>query len=218
VSRPAAKARVLLIDDHPVLREGLAGRLNRESDLTVCVEAASAGDALRTVTRCRPDIVVLDLALPGYHGFEVIKELRAVQPRLPILVFTMHEEALYAERALRAGARGYVTKQEPPERLLAAIRAVLAGDYAVSGKMSAAVMRSLLAPAATAPTVTNLSDRELEIFQLLGRGVGTKEVAARLHRSVKTVETHRARIKEKLQLKTAPELVQRAVRWTETGQ
>jgi DNA-binding NarL/FixJ family response regulator len=215
-----SKHKVLVVDDHPVVREGLTERINRESDLVVCGEAQSAPEALRAIVRLQPDIVVLDLSLPKGHGLELIKDIRVMHPRLPVLVFTMHEESLYAERALRAGAQGYVTKQEPPGRLLSAIRAVLRGGYSLSPEASSGLMQNLLhhPGGAQVPSITGLTDRELEIFELIGQGVGTREIAARLGRSVKTIETHRARLKEKFQLKSATELVCRASRWVQTGQ
>ena len=216
----AGKRKVLLVDDHPVLREGLTVRINRETDLTVCGEAAGAREARRAVARLHPDIVVVDLSLPDGHGLELIKNLRAHYADLLILVFSMHDESLYAERALRAGARGYVMKQEPPERLLAAIRSVLCGGFALSEKTSAELIGHFSKPRSSgaAPVIASLTDRELEIFQLVGRGVGTREISVQLGRSIKTVETHRARIMEKLHVKSAAVLVSRAAAWVATGQ
>jgi len=210
--------RVLLVDDHPVVREGLAQRINRERDLMVCGEAQTARDALGAIASLQPDIVVLDLSLPNGHGLELIKDLQILHPEIYVLVFTMHDESLFAERAMRAGARGYVMKQEPPERLLAALRAVLRGDYFVSDNASSAFMQSFFSQPAKArsPSVERLSDRELEIFQLLGQGMGTRQIADRLGRSVKTIETHRARIMQKLAVKSAAQLVCYASRWVET--
>jgi len=214
------KRKVLIVDDHPVVREGLAQRINRERDLTVCGEAQTARDALRAVASLQPDIVVLDLSLPSGHGLELIKDLKPLMPDLRVLVFTMHDESIFAERALRAGARGYVMKQEAPERLLAAIRAVLRGDYFVSERASAGFLQTFFNRPAegTSRSVMRLTDRELEVFQFIGQGVGTREIALRLGRSVKTIETHRARIKEKLSVRSAAELVCRANRWVEARQ
>jgi DNA-binding NarL/FixJ family response regulator len=212
------KRRVLLVDDHPVVREGLAQRINRERDLAVCGEAQSAGEALRAVASHQPDVVVLDLSLPKGHGLELIKDLKNLHPDLPLLVFTMHDENLFAERALRAGARGYVMKQEPPERLLAAVRTVLNGEYFLSDKASSTFLHTFFRHSSenTGPPIGGLTDRELEVFELIGQGVGTRSIADRLGRSVKTIETHRARIMEKLSLKSAAELVVRASRWVES--
>ncbi|PYJ99585.1 MAG: DNA-binding response regulator [Verrucomicrobia bacterium] len=193
----SGKQKVLLVDDHPVVREGLAERINRERDLVVCGEAQNAREALRAVASLQPDIVILDLSLPKGHGLELVKDLRTLHPDLRVVVFSMHDESVFAERALRAGAHGYVMKQEPPERLLVAIRTVLRGDYLTH-------------------SVARLSDRELEIFQLIGQGVSTRKIADRLGRSIKTIETHRTRIKEKLAVKSAAELVHRATCWVES--
>lgn len=214
----STKHKVLLVDDHPVVREGLARRINCERDLTVCGEAETARDALRAIASLRPDIVVVDLSLPRGHGLELIKDLKILHPKLRVLVFTMHDESLFAERALRAGARGYVMKQEPPNRLLAAIRTVLKGDYFLSERTSTEFLGTFLRQSArnTAASVTRLTDRELEVFELIGQGVGTREIASRLGRSVKTIETHRLRIKVKLALKSAAQLVCCASRWVES--
>jgi DNA-binding NarL/FixJ family response regulator len=220
-SARSAKRKVLVVDDHPVLREGLAQRINSERDLAVCGEAESARDALRAVANLQPDIVVLDLSLPNGHGLELIKDLKTLQPEVRVLVFTMHDESIFAERAIRAGARGYLMKQESPERLLEAIRTVLRGDYSVSEKASSAFLKSFFAqtqqsPEGGASAVARLTDRELEVFELIGQGISTRQIARRLGRSVKTIETHRARIKEKLAVKSAAELSYRASLWAET--
>ncbi|MEW6303995.1 MAG: response regulator transcription factor [Verrucomicrobiota bacterium] len=209
------KRKVLVVDDHPVVREGVALRINRESDLVVCGEAETAPAALRNIARCLPDVVIVDLSLPNGHGLELIKDLRSQYPELPVLVFSMYDESLFAERALRAGALGYVMKQEPPERLLEAIRTVLQGNYYVSKKATGAFLQNYFHQ--SIGSVANLTDRELEVFQLIGQGVGTRKIAERLGRSVKTIETHRARIMEKLSVGSASELVVHASRWVEGG-
>jgi DNA-binding NarL/FixJ family response regulator len=208
-----------LVDDHPVVREGMAQRVNREPDLAVCGEAQMVEHALHSIVELRPDIVVLDLSLPDGHGLELIKDLKAIDAGLRVLVFTMHEESLFAERALRAGARGYVMKQEPPERLLDGIRAVLRGDYFVSGKATSAFLESFFSQPknATGSAVGRFTDRELEVFQLIGRGKSTRAIAGQLHRSVKTIETYRARLMKKLSISTAAELVCRASQRTDAG-
>jgi DNA-binding NarL/FixJ family response regulator len=209
---------VLIVDDHPVVREGLTRRINAEPDLVVCGEAQSQTEALSAIDQLRPDILVLDLALTEGHGLEMIKDLRAKSSSLPILVFTMFEESLYALRSLQAGANGYLTKQEPPERLISSLRTILRGSYAVSAQTAARFLRSSIEPpgAGEDSSVSRLGDRELEVFELIGKGVGTREIAQRLGRSIKTIETYRARIKEKLQLKSATALMREAVRWVES--
>ena len=212
------KHRVLLVDDHPFMREGLAKRINQESDLVVCGEAASAREARRALARLRPDVVVLDLSLSDCLALDLIKDIKSLAPAAVVLVFTMHDEAVYAERALRAGARGYIMKQEPPERLLAGLRTVLRGEFSVSEKAEAGFLRSFFHQATPqgALSVSHLTNRELQVFHLLGQGLGTQEIADRLDRSVKTIETHRARIKQKLNLKNASELISHAGRWLES--
>jgi len=214
----SGKQKVLLVDDHPVVREGLAERINRERDLVVCGEAQNAREALRAVASLQPDIVILDLSLPKGHGLELVKDLRTLHPDLRVVVFSMHDESVFAERALRAGAHGYVMKQEPPERLLVAIRTVLRGDYFISESASSTCLQAFVSRSTKAVThsVARLSDRELEIFQLIGQGVSTRKIADRLGRSIKTIETHRTRIKEKLAVKSAAELVHRATCWVES--
>jgi DNA-binding NarL/FixJ family response regulator len=206
------------VDDHPLMRQGLAQLIHSESDLAVCGEAADAAQALRAVETLRPDLVLVDISLPGKNGLELIKDLRALMPELLILVVSMHDETLYVERVLRAGGRGYIMKQEGGERLLQAIRQVLRGQIYVSEKMSARILEIFSgrrSETATSP-VELLTDREFEVFQLIGLGRSTKEIGEQLHVSVKTIEVHRLNIKEKLKMKTANELIRYAVRWTES--
>jgi len=207
---------VLIVDDHPMMRQGLAQLIDNEPDLKVCAEADTAGQALNVVFSQKLDLVLLDISLPDKNGLEVIKDIQAQKSSLPILVVSMHDEALYAERVLRAGARGYIMKQEGGKKLLLAIRQVLNGQIFVSEKMSARILEIFAGRRkdSTSP-MERLSDREFEVFQLIGQGKGTREVAAYLHLSVKTVEVHRANIKQKLKLKTATDLVRHAVRWAE---
>jgi DNA-binding NarL/FixJ family response regulator len=214
----SGKYKVLLVDDHPVVIEGLAQRINRERDLVVSGEARSAREALRALAEVQPDVVVVDLSLPRGHGLQLIKDIKTLQPILPVLVFTMHDESIFAERSLRAGARGYVMKQEPPERLLAAIRTVIRGEFFVSEKTTSSFLQTFLQQptGSQGKTIARLSDRELEIFELIGQGVGTREIAEQFGRSIKTVETHRARIMQKLSVKSAAELVVRASRWVDS--
>jgi len=215
-AKSAAK-RVLIVDDHPMMRQGLAQLIDNEPDLKVVAEADTGGQGLDIVVAQKLDLAVVDISLPDKNGLELIKDIRAVKPELPILIVSMHDEALYAERVLRAGARGYIMKQEGGKKLLQAIRQVLTGQIYVSEKMSARILETFSGrrPDQTASPVTRLSDREFEVFQLIGQGKGTKEIAQHLSLSVKTVEVHRAKIKEKLSLITATDLVRYAVRWSE---
>ncbi|HWC61146.1 MAG TPA: response regulator transcription factor [Verrucomicrobiae bacterium] len=216
-SKSAAK-RVLIVDDHPMMRQGLAQLIDNEPDLKVVAEADTGGQGLDIVVKEKLDLALIDISLPDKNGLELIKDLRAVKPELPILIVSMHDEALYAERVLRAGARGYIMKQEGGKKLLQAIRQVLTGQIYVSEKMSARILENFSGNrlGQSASPVARLSDREFEVFQLIGQGKGTKEIAQHLNLSVKTVEVHRAKIKEKLSLQTATDLVRYAVRWAES--
>jgi DNA-binding NarL/FixJ family response regulator len=215
-AKSAAK-RLMIVDDHPMMRQGLAQLIDNEPDLKVVAEADTGGQGLDLVVKEQLDLAVLDISLPDKNGLELIKDMRAVKPELPILIISMHDEALYAERVLRAGARGYIMKQEGGKKLLQAIRQVLTGQIYVSEKMSARILETFSGrtPEQSASPVARLSDREFEVFQLIGQGKGTKEIANHLNLSVKTVEVHRARIKEKLAIQTATDLVRYAVRWAE---
>lgn len=211
------KTRILLVDDHPLMRKGLAMTLAAEPDLEVVGQAADAEDALERFDALDPDLVVLDISLPGMNGLELLKHLMARKPSLLALMVSRHDEALYAERAVRAGARGYVTKLDADERIVGAVRHVLRGGIFLSEDLK----DRLLFGAATGTKspmespMEVLSDRELEVFEMTGRGLPTREIAERLHLSVKTVESYRARIKQKLNLTTGTELMQHAVRWVE---
>ena len=211
----SAPLQLLIVDDHPMMRHGLAQLIDNEGDLKVAAEADTAGQAITLVGRQKFDLALVDISLPDKNGLELIKDLRTLQPALPLLVVSMHDEMIYAERVLRAGARGYIMKQEGGQKFLQAIRHVLAGQVYVSEKMSARILETLSGgpPQSPGSPVRRLSDREFEVFQLIGQGVGTAEIATRLHLSVKTVEVHRANIKQKLNLTTATELVRYAVRW-----
>ena len=211
------RKQLLIVDDHPMMRTGLTQLIDNTPDLKVCAEADNAGQALQAVARRNFDLILLDISLPDKNGVELIKDIQALKSGLPVLVVSMHDELLYAERVLRAGARGYIMKQEGGKKFLQAIRQVLAGQIYVSEKMSARILESFSgrhAATATAP-VQRLSDREFEVFQLIGRGKGTRDIAGLLHLSVKTVEVHRANLKKKLELKTAHDLVHYAIRWME---
>lgn len=212
------KRRVLLVDDHPFMRAGLAQLIDRQSDLAVCGEAGEPAAALRQIAANRPDVVLTDLTMPGRSGLEFIKDLKAQYPELTILVVSMHDEAIYAERALRAGAKGYIMKEAGGENLLAAIRSVLRGEVYVSPQQSARILNDLSSrrPRGSGSPIEKLTDREFEIFRLIGQGKSTRDIAEQLHLSPKTVDVHRSHIKEKLELKDATALVRHAVRWIES--
>ncbi len=210
--------RLLIVDDHPMMRTGLAQLIENEPDLKVCAEADNAGQAIDAVISQTFDLILLDVSLPDKNGLELIKDIQALKPELPILVVSMHDEMLYAERVLRAGARGYIMKQEGGKMFLQAMRQVLGGQVYVSEKMSARILEIFSGrrnQALNSP-IELLSDREFEVFRFIGLGKSTREIAELLHLSGKTVEVHRAKIKEKLKLKTATDLVRHAVRWAET--
>ena len=216
--KPApSKKKLLIVDDHPMMRQGLTQLINFEPDLTVCGEAENAHLALAAVGTLRPDLVLADITMPGKNGLELIKDIQAMHPGTTVLVVSMHDEAIYAERVLRAGGRGYIMKQEGGKKLMHAIRRVLDGEIYVSEKMSAKILEIFSGRRATSnqSPVEQLTDREFEVFQLIGRGKGTREIAGLLHLSVKTIEVHRLHIKEKLKLATAPELIRHAVCWVE---
>jgi DNA-binding NarL/FixJ family response regulator len=208
--------RILIVDDHPMMREGLRTLINRERDLIVCGEAETAGQALDAVANLKPDIVLADITLPGPNGIELIKGICALQHAVLILVVSMHDESLYAERVLRAGARGYIMKQESGPAMMHAIRQVLAGRIYLSDKMSARMLEYVAGNRTETSPIERLSDREWEVFQLIGRGKSTVQIAEELHLSPKTVESHRARVKDKLDLRTMNELISFASRWVET--
>ena len=213
--KPVEKKRIFLVDDHPMVRERLAQMINHEPDLAVCGEAMDGPVALKAINTFRPDLVVTDISLKTSHGLELIKDLKALHPAMPILVLSMHDESLYAERVLRAGAKGYITKQEATTRVLVAIRTVLAGQIYVSEQIISRLLnRTAGGPALGSSPMETLADRELEVFQLIGRGMNTREISQELKIGAKTVETYRARIKEKLNIETGPELIREAIRWS----
>ena len=219
-SRPTIKAgrkRIFIVDDHPMMRDGLRALISGESDLEVCGEADDALPALEQIEKLKPDLTIVDITLRSTSGLELVKDLRIRAPGVPALVISMHDESLYAERVLRAGGRGYVMKQEGGKKLMEAIRHVLSGQTFVSPKISAKILDAFSGrrPEGSSP-VEQLTAREFEVFQLIGAGLSTKEIAARLHVSAKTVEVHRVNIKQKLKVATAPELIHFAVRWMES--
>lgn len=209
--------QIFIVDDHPLFREGLVGLVKREKDLAVCGEADNAPQALTAIESSKPDLVLADIGLPGKSGLELVKDIRAVCPDLAVLVISMHDETLYAERVLRAGGRGFIMKQAGPEKILQAIRHVLDGQISLSGKMSARILDSLSdRRAKTNSPIARLTDREFEILQLIGQGKDSHVIAEQLHLSVKTVDAHRGNIKEKLELSSGTELICYAARWMET--
>lgn len=210
------KKRILIIDDHAMMREGLIQLINREPDLEVCGEAGNGFEGLELIGKTDPDLVLMDMTLPGKGGVELIKDVRAMHPGKAMLVLSMHDERIYAERALKAGARGYIMKQEGGQRLIEAIRRVLDGKAWVSEGVSAKIVDLFSGKQSDISPVQRLTDRELEVFELLGAGKTTRAIAEQLHLSTKTVEVHRAHIKEKLQIATGAELISFAARWLET--
>jgi len=210
-----SKTKIVIVDDHPIVRQGLAELINHEQELTVCGHAEDAHEALAIIKESEPDMVIVDISLKETSGMELIKDIKAQYPNLPVLALSMHDESLYAERALRAGAKGYIMKVEATENVVTAIRKVLSGQIYVSDRMAAKMVRKLVGGRSQVgvSVIESLSDRELEVFQLVGRGFGTRQIAERLHLSVKTIETYRAHIKEKLNLADSSELLQYAIQW-----
>ena len=211
--RPAQK-KILIVDDHPMMREGLRGVINREPDLIVCGEVETAYQALDAVAKLAPDLALVDITLPGKSGLELVKDLKVMHPHLAILAISMHDESLYAERMLRAGAGGYITKQRPPEEVVKAIRAVLDNHVYVSKEVSENLLRRFSGkPQALQSPMEILTDREFEIFQLVGEGKSPKDMAGELHLSPKTVAVHTANLRRKLNLKTHAQLIRFALQW-----
>ncbi|HTL54862.1 MAG TPA: response regulator transcription factor [Candidatus Limnocylindrales bacterium] len=213
--RASRHVRILLVDDHPLVRERLAEIIHREADLVICGEAEDRHQALQLIKSSRPQLVIVDITLKSSDGVELIKDIHDRWPALLTLVVSMHDESLYAERALRAGARGYITKQEATRNILLAIRRVLAGQIYLNDKVASRILGRLAAPgrARAATPAELLADRELQVFELTGRGLNTRQIAIRLRLGVKTVETYRARIREKLALKDPEELLPIAITW-----
>lgn len=210
------KFKVLIVDDHPIVRHGLAQLINQQIDMEVCDEAESSTEALEKIAQHKPDIAVIDISIKGISGIELTKQIRS-ESKMPILVVSIHDESLYAERALRAGANGYLMKQEATDMLLSALRRILAGETHLSPNMGDRLLRKYVNGQGEAffSPITRLSDRELEIFRHIGLGHGTRDIANELGLSIKTVESHRAHIKQKLKLKSAVELVHHAVQWAQ---
>lgn len=211
-----AKRRIFIVDDHPIVRQGLVQLINKEQDLTVIGEGEDVYESLRAIRTASPDLCLVDVSLKGGDGLELLKELKAFNGDLAVLILSMHDEKLYAERALRAGARGYIMKQEPPQSLIDAIRSVLSGEIYVSPKMGVALLHRMVGNkgAADRTPMDSLTDRELEIFRMIGAGMRVREIADKLFLSTKTIEAHREHIKEKLGFKTSAELLRFAIRNT----
>ena len=215
LSSKRADAQILIVDDHPLVRRGLAELITEEPGLAVCGDAATAAEAFDKVQAASPDLVVVDLSLKSGHGLQLLEQIRDHDDRIKLLVSSMHDESVYAARALRAGASGYVNKQEAPNTVIEAIHKVLAGDVYLSSRMTNQMLQRAIDPnlAETETEIDDLSNRELEVFEMIGQGLRTREIADGLALSVKTIESHREKIKTKLNLKNASELAQRAVRW-----
>ena len=215
-----SKKKIAIIDDHPIVRQGLAELIAHQPELVVCGDAEDAAGALEMIEDSKPDIAVVDISLKNSSGIELIKDIKVRFPDLLILVLSMHDESFYAERVLRAGARGYVTKEEATESVITAIRKLLDGGIYLSEKMASKMLSKFVdgPPEMGGLPVDRLTDRELEVFELIGRGISTRQVAERLHLSIKTIESHRENIKRKLKLENATELLQHAVKWVQVEQ
>jgi DNA-binding NarL/FixJ family response regulator len=214
-NQAVTKKRILVVDDHPIVRQGLALMINREPDLVVCGEAEEATGAMHVLASSHPDVLIVDISLNGPDGIDLLKNIRISYPTLPVLILSMHDEMVYAERALRAGANGYIMKQEATENVLVAVRRIVSGEIYVSTRIANQMLKHYITGSGTLrnSSIADLSDRELEVFRLIGEGHGTRQIAEELHLSVKTVESYQAHIKEKLSLRSARELMQHAIRW-----
>jgi DNA-binding NarL/FixJ family response regulator len=212
------KTQVLLVDDHPVVRDGLTTIINHERDLNVCGEADDAYEALKAAAELKPDIVVVDISLKNSDGIELTKTIKSKYPKLPVVVLSVHDESVYAERALIAGAKAYLMKDAVSENIVKAIRTVLSGEIYVSNTISKKFLHKIAGdkPGTTKTTIENLSDREFEVFRLIGEGYKPSQIAKKLHLSVKTIETYRGRLKEKLNLNSAIEILQYAIKWAKS--
>ncbi len=209
------KCHIFLVDDHPVTRQGVAMLINQQRDLAVCGEADSAPVAITLIQKLAPDLAIVDLTLKTTGGIELIKHVRVLRPQMLVLVMSMHDESLYAERALRAGAAGYIMKQEASDKILTAIRRVLAGELYLSDKMKEKMLHRLVSSRKEEVvfSIDTLSDREMEVFQLIGNGYSTRQIAGQLNLSVKTIDSYREHLKLKLRLENGTELVRHAIQW-----
>lgn len=214
-SEKPTKHRILIVEDHPIFRQGMIHLINHEPDLEVCGEVETAARALSAIDELQPDMALVDITIKGTNGIELIKNIKFKYPNLPTLVLSMHEEALYAERAIRAGAHGYVMKQEAAGQVMAAIRCVLRGEIYLSAAMNVELIQKFVGGGDRRPQsgLESLTDRELEVLQWIGKGHTSREIATQINISIKTVESHREKLKEKLGLRSAPELVRYAVEW-----
>jgi DNA-binding NarL/FixJ family response regulator len=213
------KIKVLVVDDHPLVREGLVNLIGQQADLEICGEAANEPQALELIGAIQPEVAIVDISLENGSGIELVKSIKAIYPAVTVLVLSMHDESLYAERALRAGARGYIMKREAAKKIIQGIHSVHDGQLYVSEKIAAMMAEKFVdGRTAAASPVEQLSNRELEVFQLLGRGQTTRQIADHLHVGFKTVQAYNARIKEKLKLANGTELLREAIRWHESGQ
>lgn len=218
-SEPAAldapRSRIMIVDDHPIVRQGLGQLIAQDATLEVCGEASDAAEAMRLCGSAHPHLVIIDISLRSGNGIELIKQVKAQYPSVKMLVSSMHDESVYAERALRAGAMGYVNKAEAAEKVLVAIHEILGGRLYLSPQLADKMLHRMVATGEPGgkSAVETLSDRELEVFEMIGRGMTTREIAAKIHLSPKTVETYRENIKKKLDLSNATELTRHAVQW-----
>lgn len=213
MSKQHERKRIYIVEDHPVFRTGLVGMIHREPGWAVCGHAENATRAFTEIGRLKPDLVLADIGLPGRSGLELLKDILTAWPHTAVLVLSMHDETLYAERVLRAGGRGYIMKQEDPESILDAVRQVLEGQIYLSGKMSARILDDLSRRPRNHSSLSRLTDRELEVLQLIGQGKDSHAIARQLKLSFKTVDAHRSHIKEKLKLKSGTELICYSARW-----
>ncbi|MGI8891256.1 MAG: response regulator transcription factor [Chthoniobacterales bacterium] len=217
MSQPNAnKTPVVIVEDHPMFRERLAELINREPDLSICGEADNIRDGFELITRGDAKVAIIDITLQGSSGLELLKSLKAASAEVPVLVLSMHDESLYAQRVLRAGARGYITKSEASAKIMTALRQVVAGEIYLSSKMATKLLGQLADGCDATSGMDRLTDREMEVFHRIGSGQNTREISATLGLGAATVETYRARIKDKLQLENAARLQQEAVRWVQT--
>ena len=212
-----AKKKILLVDDHPLLRKGLAQLINQQKDLAVCGEAEEAADALKLIETLQPDLAVVDISLRDSSGIELIKDFRIRAPNMLVLVLSMHDEVVYADRVLKLGARGYVSKKEDPDRVIEGIHRLLKGEVFISKEVSSRILQKFVGNRGDAEgaSVDHLSDREFGVLEMIGHGLSTREIAEKLHLSVKTVEAHRENIKRKLKLSGAAEVRKYAIHWVQ---
>jgi DNA-binding NarL/FixJ family response regulator len=207
------RPRIIVVDDHPILRAGLAQLITHENGMDLVGQFEDAPSAMKAIPAVLPDLAIVDISLNGSHGIELLKDIKAAFPKIHVLILSMHDEMIYAERTLRAGGSGYISKVEAADKLLDAVRKVLSGEIYLSDKMSARMLERMMGKGPLIAPVDVLSDRELQVFGLIGSGKGTRQIAEMMHLSIKTIESHRAHIKEKLRLKTSTELVHRAIQF-----